>query len=148
MTPCEINSYVGIPYIDGSFGPKEVGFNCWGLLHYVQENHYGVRMPKAPIGDADACVAMHTDHLVRHVWEVIQFPVDGCGALLRGGRNPHVGVYLSADGGGILHALEGAGVVFTPLSELPALGFGRTKFYRLSNECESGNPQEPLPRPS
>ncbi len=144
MNAEQINSLVGLPYKEGSFGPAEEGFFCWGLLFYVQEAYYGVRMPKAPIGDAEACVKMHEDLLVRHVWETIQNPVDGCGALLRGGQRPHVGVYLSNEGGGILHALEGVGVVFTPVSELASYGFGRTRYYRLSNDRDPGSAHQPL----
>lgn len=150
MTPEEINIYIGLDYTEGSFGPPEAGFNCWGLLHYIQQHHFGVVMPKVPIGDAQACLAEFESRITRHVWERINVPEHGCGALLRGGLHPHVGVYLNADGGVILHALEGVGVVASSVHELSGLGFGRTKYYRLSSDVDSssGTSQGPISRSS
>lgn len=136
----EVEQYLGAPYLAGSFGPPEVGFNCWGLLHYVQAKHFGVKMPKAPIGDAETCRRMFTDRIAARVWAQVEQPRHGDGALMREGKNPHVGVYLNIDNGGILHALEGVGVIFTPITDLGFHGFSRVKYYRLNNVDQSSYP--------
>ena len=64
-------------------------------------------------------------------WEIADSPAHGDGVLLRDGNDPHVGIYLDLDGGGVLHALEGKGVVFTALRDLNFLGFARPTFYRI-----------------
>lgn len=120
---------IGIPYAPGAFGPDE--FNCWGLLHYVQRNYFGVNLPEAPVGDQAACLAIARNCMETNLWLKVQEPMHGDGALLRDGSDPHVGVYLNFEGGGILHAVEGEGVVFTHLRSLNNLGYGRTTFYRF-----------------
>lgn len=132
MNAEEAEDYVGLPYKEGSYGPDS--YNCWGLLYTIQTKHFGVKMPMAPIGDSDRCQQMFKDHVRYGEWTELANPEHGAGALLRGGTEPHVGVYLDIDGGGILHALEGVGVVFTTLDQLNPLGFARTKYYRLSND--------------
>jgi hypothetical protein len=62
-------------------------------------------------------------------WRLIERPVHGSGVLLRGGDRPHVGVYLDLDGGGVLHAQEGAGVIFTERSKLKKVGYPRASWY-------------------
>jgi cell wall-associated NlpC family hydrolase len=133
ITAEEVDALLDCQYKEGSFGPPENGFNCWGLLHYVQAVYFGVQMPRAPIGDAERCKQMFADHVTADVWALVEKPEHGNGALMRGGDNPHVGIYLDFDGGGILHALEGVGVVFTTVDRLNYMGFARTKYYRLSN---------------
>lgn len=133
MNVDELESLIGCQYKEGSFGPPEAGFNCWGLLHYVQAKYFDVKMPKAPIGDADTCRRMFTDRLDAKMWAQVESPSHGDGVLMRDSKEPHVGVYLDIDGGGILHALEGMGVIFTSTSDLNFHGFGRVKYYRLNN---------------
>lgn len=137
MTPLDINELVGLPYEDGAFGPDS--FNCWGLLYYVQQNYFKTNMPMAPIGDGDGCRLMFEQQLRTGAWTELEFPEHGCGALMRGGETPHVGIYLDFDGGGILHSLNEEGVIWTPLPRLRALQFGRTKYYRLNNGRKSSN---------
>lgn len=129
MNSEDINFLIGLPYEDGSFGPDS--FNCWGLLFYIQHNYFKVSMPIAPIGDADGCKAMFESQLESGAWQPLEKPVHGCGALMRDGQSPHVGIYLDIDAGGILHSMEGVGVIWTPLYQLRSLNFGRTKYYRL-----------------
>lgn len=129
MNSEDINHFIGLPYEEGSFGPDS--FNCWGLLYFVQRNYFKVSMPSAPIGDSEACKTMFESQLQSGAWASITSPTHGCGALMRGGESPHVGIYLDIDAGGILHAMEGVGVIWTPIYQLRALNFGRTKYYRL-----------------
>lgn len=132
MNAQDVNSLIDLPYEKGAFGPDS--FNCWGLLYYVQKNYFNTSMPIAPIGDPEGCRKLYENNMHNGRWAVIQIPEHGCGALLRGGEEPHVGIYLDLDGGGILHAMEGEGVIWTPLNRLRALNFGRTSYYRLKND--------------
>lgn len=122
--------YIGKPHKPGGEGPD--AYDCWHLLRHLQATYFNVEMPIAPIGDEDACLALFKDKVSTGDWSVLALPEHGCGALLRGGRWPHVGIYLDIDGGGILHALEGPGIVWTKLSSLRVMGFGRTTYYRVS----------------
>jgi len=131
MTPEQVENYLGIPYKEGGMGPDS--YNCWGLLRHIQTTYFDTNMPIAPIGDAERCQQMFKDHVEASVWAVDEVPQHGYGALMRGGNNPHVGVYLEFDGGGILHALEGVGVVFTPITDLGFHGYARVTYYRLNN---------------
>lgn len=129
MNSSDVNYFVGMPYESGSFGPES--FNCWGLLYFIQTHYFKVQMPLAPIGDSEGCRTLFETQLQSGHWAALDKPVHGCGALMRGGDSPHVGIYLDIDAGGILHAMEGAGVIWTPLHQLRAMKFGRTKYYRL-----------------
>jgi hypothetical protein len=60
----------------------------------------------------------------------VAVPFEGCAVLMSRAKLPdHVGIYLSADGGGVLHALESTGVVFTKFGALHANGLHVLGFY-------------------
>ncbi|MFZ5917046.1 MAG: hypothetical protein ACOYZ7_08950 [Chloroflexota bacterium] len=44
-------------------------------------------------------------------------------------RAGHVGVWTDADGGGVVHGVRGAGVVFTRLPALAAMGYRVLGYY-------------------
>lgn len=134
MTADQVAEFVGLPYAENGYGPAE--FMCWGLLHFVRNRYYAHAMDAAPIGDGSACLELFKSKTGSGEWAQIEGPVDGCGVLLRGGATPHVGVFIECGNeSGVLHALEDIGVVFTRVHELSSHGFGRAKFYRLTNEC-------------
>jgi hypothetical protein len=71
------------------------------------------------------------DHPERQNWHAVETPKEGDVALLRQSRHPiHVGVWLDVDGGGILHAVQGAGVVFQSLNNLNMTGWKIENYYR------------------
>ncbi|WP_186155014.1 NlpC/P60 family protein [Burkholderia gladioli] len=128
MNATDANRYIGLPWRSGACGPD--AFDCWGLLAWVQVHHFGVALPDLPsfLDDRrDLYQAMvETDR-----WRVVPTAFHGCGVLLRGGDRPHVGVYLEIDSGGVLHAQEGSGVVWTELRNLKRMGYPRASWYRL-----------------
>lgn len=130
MNSDQVNDIVGTPYGEGSFGPDS--FNCWGLLHYVQRHYFYRILPVVPIGNADECAAIFGENVRAGSWERLAKPEHGCGALMREGVEPHVGVYLDCDGGGILHSVRGAGVIWTPAHLLQKAGYGKTSYYRFN----------------
>jgi cell wall-associated NlpC family hydrolase len=128
MTATEANAYIGLPWVDGGRGPES--FDCWGLLRWIQEKHFDLVLPALP-SVPDATRELYRAQMESGAWSVITRPVHGCGALLRGGDRPHVGVYLDLDGGGVLHAQQGVGVVFTAKQQLKMVGYGRASWYRF-----------------
>lgn len=131
---------VGTPYKRGGTTPAD-GFDCFTLLEYVRRTYYKRATPNAGIPADDipspqaAALAIYRalggrEHMPSP-WREVE-PADGCAVALgrsRYGRLHHCGVLLDV---GILHALEGAGVVYTPLARAPML-YARVEFF----ECRS-----------
>jgi len=129
MSAAEFIPYIGLPYLPNGRGPD--AYDCWGLLRHIQARHFNTPMPEVPIGDAEATRQIFETKVNMGDWVAVDMPRHGDGVLLRGGRHPHVGVWLDIDSGGVLHAMENIGVIFSHPRALPALGFGRIKFYRI-----------------
>jgi cell wall-associated NlpC family hydrolase len=110
-----LRGLIGKPYRAGAGGPD--AFDCYGLARHVMRELYAVALP-----DRIAPAAIR-----RSAWRRVAFPADGAIVLMGAGPTPkHIGVYL---GDGVLHALEGAGVVFDPFDMLPFRGFGHFRVY-------------------
>ena len=64
-------------------------------------------------------------------WVPVARPQEGDAVLLAHARHPsHVGLWVDADHGGVLHCVQGAGVVFQSLKSLKAMGWNHLEFYR------------------
>lgn len=125
-------AYLGKPWVGGGRGP--LAYDCWGLARAVQSAHYGRELPAIEPANygLKACALTMRDHPERARWEVVDTPADGDLVLMAHARHlSHVGVWLDVDGGGVLHALQGAGVVFARLSALRDTGWGRIEFLRF-----------------
>lgn len=129
MKATDVVTYIGLPWRAGATGPDE--YDCWGLLRHIEAVYFNVYLPQILVGDEAACREMFDVKINSHEWESVQYPRHGDGVLLRGGSSPHVGVWLDFDGGGILHAIEKHGVIFTQPRGLVSLGFGRSAYYRF-----------------
>lgn len=116
--------YLGKPWQSGCNGPET--FDCWGFVRYVQLMHYGRTLPEISI-DADnirAVVNEFTSNHERNMWQKVDNPKDGDCLLLSQSKEPtHVGIWIDADGGGLLHCVKGAGVVFTVPSNIKNMGY-------------------------
>ena len=153
MTADEINSYIGRPWVAGARGPD--AFDCWGLLAWIEREHFGIVLPERSL-DATAMRGIYREEIESGRWRIVPRPVHGCGALLRDGDQPHVGIWLQCDGGGVLHALEGAGVVFTRRRNLRDAGYERTTWYEfrasrpaaICDDDPGDRPAAPNARPS
>lgn len=65
-------------------------------------------------------------------WERLKTPVEGCAVGLShrpDGKFHHVGIWTQADGGLVVHAVDGANVIAQNLSSLKFHGFGRIEFF-------------------
>lgn len=129
MTPQQADIYIGNRWVKDGNGPDE--WNCWNLLRHLLREYYRKEIPQVNLESGDDLRSMYEARLSSGAWIKQVNPQDGYGALLREGLHPHVGLYLDIDGGGIIHALEGFGVVFTPICNLRLLGFARVTFYEV-----------------
>ena len=128
-------TYIGRPWHAGARGPQ--AYDCWGLFLAIQRVHFGRDLPEIPVDANDLRTVMSTfrDHPERQRWTTVTSPIEGDAVLLRQSRHPvHVGVWLDVDGGGVLHAVKDAGVVFQKLPELLLHGWRVEGYYRHSEE--------------
>lgn len=129
MNADDVSIYLGLPHEPGAAGPD--AYDCWNLLRHLRAAYFDAPLPDAPIGDKEACLALFTEKCRSGSWVPVAIPEHGDCACMRAGMNPHVGIYLDLDGGGILHSLERVGVIWTPTGSLHAHGFPKTTYYRI-----------------
>ncbi len=123
--------YIGIPWEAGAQGPD--AFDCWAFFRMVQRDHFGRQVPVilAPdYNDPSVLVSLFREHEENHRWLAADRPRDGDAAIIH--KPLHVGVWLAADGGGVLHCARGAGVIFTHDAAWRNSGFGRKEIRRFS----------------
>ena len=128
--------YIGKPWKAGCGGPD--AFDCWGLVVDIYRHRYGKALSAIPVPEINLKSLIRTidKHPERHHWEarlleVCLKPCEGDVALMRQSRYPiHVGLWVDVDGGGILHCIQGAGVVFQSLPALELIGWKVESFYR------------------
>ena len=111
---------IGKPWEAGQQGPD--AFDCWGLLAWVYQQQFNINLPRISVAEGDLrsqikAFRAHPEH--RH-WQQVDTPKEGDALLLRQSRHPiHVGIWIETEGeAGVLHALQGAGVVFQTLNSL------------------------------
>lgn len=133
--------YIGLAWEADGEGPE--AFNCWAFVRFVQRRHFGRELPDIPNPhDLLAMARAFRDHPERRHWVLVGTPAEGDCALMRQARYPiHVGVWIEADGGlppeargaqgGVLHCVQGSGVVFQRLDALGLHGWRIEGFYRF-----------------
>lgn len=123
--------YLGMPWVSGHEGPES--FDCWGLVRYVQQQHFNRNVPSILVdaNNIHAVVKEFTANDERSQWQEVEHPKEGDCLLLSQNKRPtHVGIWLEVDGGGLLHAVQGAGVVFTGLKNIKHMGYNILGAYR------------------
>jgi cell wall-associated NlpC family hydrolase len=122
-----ILDYLGKPWENGASGPDS--FDCWGLVRSVYLDH-GITLP---VVDVDAHRSLNVRHafnadLVK--WNRLEHAENLCAVLMSKGKQPdHVGVWLHTEGGGVLHSIQGAGVVYNGIRSLGMMGYKVLGFY-------------------
>lgn len=132
--------YIGRPWVYGKAGPDE--FDCWGFVRYIQREHFGVEMPEVAVADRHDwrnSAQQLAEHDERKHWTRVVQPVEGDVVLMARNRLPtHIGLWVAANGTlGVLHCLEGAGVLYSPARALQAAGWGALQHYRHESKCTS-----------
>lgn len=123
--------YIGKPWISTAKGPD--AFDCWGLVVAVHKQLFNHDLPAIPVAENDlkSLILNMRDHPERQNWQIVTTLQEGDVALMRQSRHPiHVGIWLDIDGGGILHAVQGVGVIFQSINNLTITGWKIENFYR------------------
>jgi hypothetical protein len=131
------NQYVGIPWERGAAGPH--AYNSWNFVRHIQLEHFGRDLPQVMM-DEDrpmGWVRLLHRHPARRKWQETGMPAEGdCVEMGTGKSVTHIGVWVDADHGGVLHCVQGMGVVFSSRfvvrSEWPLL-----KVWRWTGECRA-----------
>ena len=125
----EFAHYIGLPWESGAQGPDS--YDCMGFFRMVQRAHFGVQVPIiiAPdYEDGAALAGLFVRHEERSRWLPVDAPAHGDAVLIK--KPMHIGTWIDVDGGGVLHCVRGAGVVFTLDAAWRLSGFGRRAFFR------------------
>ena len=133
---CWAAQYIGLPWVAGARGPD--AYDCWGLFLAIQRCHFARDLPEIPVNADDLRLVLSAfrDHPERQRWQQVECVKAGDAVLLRQSRHPvHVGVWLDVDGGGVLHAVKDAGVVYQKLPELLLHGWRVEGFYRFAGDA-------------
>lgn len=132
----DFSQYIGAPWEAGAQGPQ--AFDCMAFFRHVQGRHFGIAVPPIIAPDYDdpaQLVRLFAGHEERARWTRIEQPEHGCAVIV---HHPlHIGTWLDVDGGGVLHCVRGAGVIFTADSAWRFSGFGRREYFRF-NEVSGG----------
>ena len=105
--------YIGLPWVAGAQGPDK--FDCWGMVRWILKHEYGI----------DAFRAFNE----------VEKQQDGDVVLLRQSKHPvHAGLWLDADGGGVLHCCRDAGVIFQDLPSMRLCGWQIDSYYRVKGK--------------
>lgn len=119
-------AYIGEPWVAHSN-------DCWAFCRRVWAERFGLAVPIIEVDASRLATVAHAfrDNEERGRWQQVADPREGDAVLMAHCRHPsHIGIWIEADGGGVLHCIKGPGVVFmTPVAAARA-GWSRMEFYR------------------
>lgn len=105
--------YLGKPWVSGAQGPD--AFDCWSLVRTVQLQVFNRQLPIIMVDGLDTSAIIQTfkTHNEYKHWKQISEPVEGDCVITKSAPNKpeHVGIWVGVDGGRILQAVYGSGVV-------------------------------------
>lgn len=108
-----LRSVIGKPYAPGAQGPD--AFDCYGLARVALRELYGRELPD------------RADPADRRAWRRAPVAVEGAIVLMGAGAvDKHIGLYVA---GGLLHAIEGLGVIHDDLLSLRFRGICNLRIY-------------------
>lgn len=101
-TPHWASQYIGLPWVAGSS-------DCWSFARRVWRERFSWDVAAV---DVDAAYRLQSlkafdAHPEYANWQVVTHPQEGDACLMGKSERPsHIGIYLEADSGGVLHSLE------------------------------------------
>ena len=128
--------YIGTPWKFGATGPD--AFDCWNFACHVQQEHFNIEMiEKAFNGDLRKSAQLLKTSEEKQRWVPVVKPEDGDLVLMARRINPiHIGVWISTkQSNGILHCVQGSGVIFQSVQNVKLHGFGSLVYYRHHTKC-------------
>ena len=124
--------YIGKPWVSGARGPD--AFDCWGLLWWVYRHQFQIELPiYAGVNPKDVkrVGRLMTDGSVDGDWLEIETPEEGCAVAMSQNKViHHVGIFLNADGGVVLHAGDKLNVLAQPIKQLSQYGWRTVRYYK------------------
>lgn len=107
-----------------------------GLLAWIYKQQFNINLPLISAAEGDLrcqikAFQAHPEHR-----QLVDTPKEGDALLLRQSRHPvHVGIWIDTEGeAGVLHAYQGAGVVFQTLNSLKLSGWSIEGVYRCQRQ--------------
>ncbi|HAJ72427.1 MAG TPA: hypothetical protein DCO68_10155 [Methylophilaceae bacterium] len=119
-------SYIGMPWVRHEH-------DCWGFLVRVHREQFNHNLPEISIDALNIkdCVEALLHHPHHAYWQPVEQPQEGDAVLMSQNKLPtHVGVWVEAGNGGVLHCVQRAGVIFTAKSQLHRVGYHLLGYYR------------------
>lgn len=120
----EFAQYIGLPW-------EQEYHDCAEFARRIQRDHFGVVVPPISLpdySDVKGIVEFINGHPENDNWVTVGNPQHGDIVVIR--KPAHYGVWIDVDGGGVLHCVEGIGVIFTHDSAWRMSGFGRREYLR------------------
>ncbi len=122
------SSYLGIPW-------DADAHECGDFFRRVQRERFGreVEPYEVDANDIRGCIYTLEGHPENRRWVRVDKPQEGDAVKLgHGKRASHIGIWIDANGGGVLHCPEGFASVFEPLHKLRLSGWQLVEFYRYA----------------
>lgn len=121
-------AYLGKPWRIGADGPD--AYDCWGLIRAVLRTRAGIELQPIVFADVRELITAFAAHPEHAHWTRVEEPRELDAVLMSQARHPiHVGLWVGADGGRVLHACRPAVVVQDRVA-LRAGGYKIHGFYR------------------
>ncbi|EPX84563.1 hypothetical protein ruthe_02108 [Rubellimicrobium thermophilum DSM 16684] len=112
--------WIGRPWVPGTG-------DCWSLARAVWAAEFGRVVPPVPVDPSSWRAGARAIAAALPDWLPADPPAEGDGVLMAQGRHPcHIGLWVApAPGqpGRVLHSIERAGAICTPVDRLGLLGY-------------------------
>lgn len=126
--------YIGLPYAEG--GRDRKGLDCWGLLRLIYKDEKGVLLPDLPgiTTEGPLAIAHQIAAQEKEGWQEVPSPQD-CDAVAMSLKNAlhHVGIWVDADGGKVIHSWKPFCVVADTIPWLRVKGIRTIRFFRYGS---------------
>ena len=123
--------YIGKPWINGEY-------DCWGLVREVYKNELGVELSPI-VTDATSLREVLCEFKKSVNYNKLSSDdklLDKHITVLTQNKYPcHVGIYADIDGGGVLHNMQGVGVIFQKLPDLKMNGWHILEIWKNASDC-------------